>query len=104
MRFGGNARRKNGGKFEFERGDAYGAGEREQQHERGDGGKRGVGSFAGMSGVLRAGGGRRPGDGDAIDIAADDHELEHTAPGLAPERGNERFPTRSCNSPSRDAC
>lgn len=44
-----------------------------------------------MSGVLRAGDARRPGDGDAIDIAADDHELEHIASGTAPERENRLF-------------
>ena len=82
---------KNGGKFEFERGEANGAGERKQQHERGNGGKYGMGSFAGMSGVLCAGDTRRPGDGDAIDITADDHELEHFASGTAPERGNRLF-------------
>lgn len=50
-----------------------------------------MGGYAGMSGMLRVGGSRRYRDGDAIDITADDHELEHIASGIAPERETRRF-------------
>ena len=86
MRIGGNARCKNGGKFERKSGETHSASERKQQHERRNGGKCGVGGYAGMSGMLRGRRTRRSHNGDAIDIAADDHELEHLASGIAPER------------------